>query len=370
MIADESSKSGTRRLTEIESYLERRNIKTGLTSVLLAHRALHRGIEVYPDEKRRLTMDVKNTPIWFDGARSNINGLLARRCTRFKDVTSKLLSNFGIPTTTNLAFAAQDVEAAWVWADAHLPVVVKPPNDGMGASVHVGITDRSTFMSAFADVATSSPTVLVEEFVEGIEHRVTLVYGKVAAAARRIPAHVVGDGVSSIRKLIDAKNLERVESANPVHFQIPIDPIVVRHLAEQGFTEETVPPQDHHVWLRANSNVHSGGDGVDATDELRPEEIKIAEQVAQAIPGLRLAGLDLLLPRDGNGTTARVLEVNGTPMITGHHYPWYGQSRDVAGFLVDSMFPPTGNEEIVPVKTRVFPVWPVVKRRIRNAVGR
>lgn len=64
----------------------------------------------------------------------------------------------------------------------------------------------------------------------------------------------------------------------------------------------------------------------------------MAEQTAKAIPGLRIAGLDLLLPRDGQGSAPHVLEINGTPMITGHHYPWYGQSRDVAAMLVDSMF--------------------------------
>lgn len=356
-------------LRQTEKYLERRNIKTGLTSVLIAQRALERGVEVFGDADRRLSMKVGRNAVWFDGARSNINNLLARRCTRYKDVTSRLLSNYGIPVPSNISFPREDAEAAWAWAQTQLPVVVKPPNDGMGSSVHVGITDQDTFARAFAEVGASSDSVLVERFVEGVEHRVLLVYGKVVAAARRVPAHVIGDGTSTVQQLVDEKNALRTASKNPVHYQIPVDETVVRHMAGQDMTLDSIPHSDQRVWLRANSNVHSGGDGVDATDELRPAEIKIAERVAKAIPGLRLAGLDLLLPRDGKGADPCVLEVNGTPMITGHHFPWYGESRDAAGMLVAAMYPDRSVTGVT-AKMPLAPELPVVKRKLRRALGR
>ncbi|GAA4837210.1 hypothetical protein [Garicola koreensis] len=325
-------------LAQTEKYLKRHNIKAGLTSTLIADRALARGIEVFPDAQRRLTMKVGGRYVWFDGSLSNINSVLARRCVRYKDVTSRLLQNYDINAATNVAFSRDQLHQAWAWAEAEMPVVVKPPNDGMGDEVHVGISDFAEFQRAFAAVGALSESVLVERFIPGVEHRVLLIHGKVAAAARRIPAHVVGDGVSTIAELVEQKNRLRTESANPVHFQIPVDDVVVRELAKQSFALGSVPAENERAWLRPNSNVHSGGDGVDATDELRPEEVEMAEQTAKAIPGLRIAGLDLLLPRDGQGSAPHVLEINGTPMITGHHYPWYGQSRDVAAMLVESMF--------------------------------
>ena len=325
-------------LSETEKYLTRKNIKAGLTSTLIADRALARGIDVFPDAQRRLTLKVGSKYVWFDGSLSNINSLLARRCVRYKDVTSRLLQNYGINAATNTAFSRDQLRQAWAWAETQTPVVVKPPNDGMGDSVHIGIVDFAEFERAFTAVAAVSESVLVERLIEGVEHRVLLIHGKVAAAARRIPANVIGDGHSTIAELVDEKNRLRTESANPVHFQIPIDGTVVRKLATQGHELASVPDRDARIWLRSNSNVHSGGDGVDATDELRPEEIEMAEKTAQAIPGLRISGLDLLLPREGQGTTPHVLEINGTPMITGHHYPWFGKSRDVAGVLVDAMF--------------------------------
>ena len=360
-------------LTETERYLKKRNIKAGLTSVLIADRALARGIPVLPDSQRRLTMKVGGKYIWFDGSLSNINNLLARRCVRYKDVTSRLLQNYGINAASNVTFSPDQLSLAWAWAEPQVPVVVKPPNDGMGDSVHVDISTYEDFRHAFTTVGDTAGSVLVERFIEGIEHRVLLVYGKVAAAAKRIPAHVVGDGTSTIAELVDQKNRLRTESQNPVHFQIPTDEVVAKHLSHQGLHLDSVPAESVRVWLRPNSNVHSGGDGVDATDDLTPAEIEMAERTAKAIPGLKIAGLDMLLPRDDQGTEPYVLEINGTPMITGHHYPWYGQSRDVAGALVDAMFSGRANRAAEPperprsrasrlVRNRLRPLRPLVRR--------
>lgn len=350
---------------ETEKYLKRHNIKAGLTSTLIADRALDRGVEVFPDSQRRLTMKVGNKYVWFDGSLSNINNLLARRCVRYKDVTSRLLQNYGVNAASNVAFPRDQLRQAWAWAQAQTPVVVKPPNDGMGDQVHVGISEFTDFERAFTAVAAVSDSVLVERFVEGVEHRVLLIHGKVAAAARRIPAHVDGDGTSTITELVEEKNRLRTESENPVHYQIPIDDVVVRELAKQGFTLDSVPAQDERAWLRPNSNVHSGGDGVDATDELRPDEIEMAERTAKAIPGLRISGVDLLLPREGQGSAPHVVEINGTPMITGHHYPWYGQSRDVAGILVDAMFSKQSNSGPRPPEKPRSRASRVLRRQLR-----
>lgn len=363
-------------LSEAEKYLSKKNIRTRLTSTLIADRALARGIDVFPDAQRRLTMQVGSKYVWFDGSLTNINNLLARRCVRYKDVTSRLLQNYGINAATNIAFPRDQLHQAWAWAQTQTPVVVKPPNDSKGDSVHIGIVDFAEFENAFAAVAAVSESVLVERFIEGVEHRVTLIYGKVAAAARRIPANVIGDGTSTIAQLVDeknrmraelvdGKNTLRTESINPVHYQIPIDDAVLRKLATQGHELASVPDRDARIWLRANSNVHSGGDGVDATDELRPDEIAMAEKTAKAIPGLRISGLDLMLPRDGQGTTPYVLEINGAPQISGHHYPWFGESRDVAGMLVDAMFDIQPTQDPRPLEKPRSRASRAVRRQLR-----
>lgn len=245
-------------LEETHQYLVKHDIKGGLTVTLLASRALEKGIPISGDSKRRLTMKVGNRSVWFDGARSNLNDLLARRCTRYKDVTSRLLLNRGVRAPENIAFGHHQLDEAWSWASHQTPVVVKPPNEGMGSSVHIGISEFTEFEAAFKDVASQSDYVLVERFVEGVEHRVLLVYGKVAAAARRVPANVIGDGSSTVAELIEEKNRQRTASQNPVHYQIPVDDVVVKELKKSQLTLESVPEDGQQVWLRPNSNVHSG----------------------------------------------------------------------------------------------------------------
>lgn len=320
-------------------YLSEHGIRSGQTNALIADRALARSIAIRPDSRGRLSMTVNGRECWFDGAKSNLNGALARRCAQHKDITSRLLRSSGVNSPENMVFSPQQLASAWSWAESVGPVVVKPPSGGLGRSVHLNLQSIEEFQTAFEAVSAESGAVLVERFLQGTEHRVLMIYGKVAAAARRIPANVLGNGEDSVRELVEEKNLQRRESRNPAHWELPVDDHTVKELARQDLTLESVPAAGHQVWLRSNSNVHSGGDGVDATDELTSDEIAMAQRAVRVIPGLKLAGLDMLLPREGLDCEPYVLEVNAYPMITGHHHPWTGQERDVAGMLVDAMFP-------------------------------
>ena len=286
-------------------------------------------------------MKVKRQRVWFEGSRSNLNGSLAKRCTLEKDVTSRLLRSKGINAPENMVFSADQLVPALAWAEHVGAVVVKPPSGGLGELVHIKPSFPEEFEAAFRAVADAYDNVLVERFHEGTEHRVLVIYGRVAAAARRIPANVIGNGEDTVKRLISVKNRERRNAQNPAHYEIPIDGNTRKTLSNQQLTLAAIPAEGQQVWLRSNSNVHSGGDGLDATDELTPEEVALAERAARAFPGLKLAGLDLLLPRDGVDCEPCVLEINASPMITGHHYPWTGEGRDVAGMLLDAMYPNT-----------------------------
>ena len=326
-------------LSATRKHLKSLGISQGLTSALIAQRALERGIDIEPDRRGRLSFRARGKRVWFDGARSNLNSPLAKRCALHKDVSSRLLRSYGINAPENVVFGPDDVERAWHWAADELPVVIKPSDGGSGADVHLNITTRQAFYEAFAAVAVSTSNIMIETFQAGVEHRALLVHGKVVAVARRVPAHVVGDGESTVQELVDAKNIARSVLENPVHYEILLDEHTDKELARQNLDLSSVPAEGQRAWLRANSNIHTGGDAVDATDDLTDQEREMAEKVARAIPGLRLAGLDLLLPRDGQGTRACILEINSSPMLSGHYFPWEGEPRDPAGALLDGLFP-------------------------------
>lgn len=158
------------------------------------------------------------------------------------------------------------------------------------------------------------------------------------AATRRRPASVLGDGRASIRDLVASKNRDR----GPIHKPLVIDAVSREYLNRRGFGPDSVPQVGERVYLRSTSNLHTGGDAVDATDEVRDEERELVERAARALPGLKIVGFDVLLPRDdGDVHEPSVLEINASPMVSMHHFPWSGQSRDAARHVVDSLFPRT-----------------------------
>lgn len=306
------------------------------TNAVMVAEAMNRGLDLQAGERQQLIISQGQRQFsWMDGA-SNLNSVLARRCARQKEVTSRLLRGRGVSAPENAVFAPGDLDRAYAWAAPVFPVVIKPVDANQGRGVHMDIHDRETFREAFLNVAENYGEVLVEVFAAGVEHRVLVVSGNVVAATRRVPANVVGDGRHTIAELVAIKNRDR----GRVHKPLRIDEVVSKRLKMQGLDEHHVPSVDQQVVLRATSNLHTGGDAVDATEDLKPDEVELVERASHAIPGLRLAGFDVLLPRGGVESAATILEVNPSPMISMHHFPQIGTPRDVAGKILDSMFPP------------------------------
>lgn len=316
--------------------------------------ALARGIEVSatPPGKRVRLAHAGRSHFWLMG-RSSLNTRLAGRAAVQKEVFSRLLRSQGFEAPENAVFSAGESSRAWAWAEPIAPVVVKPSDGLQGTGVHVDLSSWEEFREAFDRVAALASDVLVEHFAPGRDHRALVVDGRVVSVTRRIPANVVGDGVADIAELVRRKNQDR----GVVHKKLRLDDAVERHLARQDLGLDSVPEAGRQVFIRGTANLHTGGDVVDATDDLPAEVISFVERASTAVPGLRLAGYDVLLPEASDpagdfGDSAAgaepprptILEANHNPMISGHHFPWAGSPRDAAGAVLDAMFPETAPE--------------------------
>lgn len=327
------------RLKAARQRLKELNMPTrGWANTVIMHEALARGIRV-DRRKAKIGLVLRHEGqryTWHHG-HTTLNAKLANRVARFKDVTSRLLQNSGVRVPDNAVFRAGDVERAWQWAKPLTPVVLKP-HDGMkGADVHVGVENFEDFEDAFIQVSARGGPVLVEQFHAGVEHRCLVVDNKLVAVTRRQPASVTGDGETTIRGLVASKNEDR----GMIHKPLELGSHELQILDKEGMTPESTPPDGRQVFLRGTSNIHTGGDAIDVTDELSDDERAYVEEAARAVPGLRLSGMDVLLPRHGNGDHPVVIEINECPMISMHHFPWEGRPRDVAGAILDAMFPET-----------------------------
>lgn len=309
------------------------------SNIVLVQNALQRNIKVARSSNgRAITLTDGQRNHWWRGGNSSLNTRLAKRVSQYKSVTNALLQSQGIKTTNTFLFEADDVEVAWLWAQKFDSVVVKPDDGQGGSDVFLDISDRDEFAEKFNFIAEKyEHGVLVEPFFPGNQVRCLVVNNKVVAATLMRQASVLGDGKSNLTKLVKAKNKER--ASHESHEAIDFSPGVITFLDKQGLNPRSVPKRGERVFLSNVSNLQRGGDSVDITGTLSETQIDFVQKVARAIPGMRLAGVDVIFDINGNADESVVLEVNTSPQLSIHHFPWEGEPQNVAGHVLDAMFP-------------------------------
>ncbi len=264
-----------------------------------------------------------------------------------KLMTKELLSLSGIPVPYG-KIVYTEFEAVKAAEDIGYPVVVKPQNGNQGKGVSLNLKKTEEIIDAFNLAKTYSPKIIVEKQIQGRHYRVLVVDGRFCCAAERIPAHVVGDGTSSIKQLMDIINQDplRGEYHEKPLTKIKIDPIVLNVMARHGYTSESVPPKGKFVALRENGNLSTGGTAMDVTDEVCFENRHLAERAAKAI-GLDIAGIDITtedISIPAEKSQGAIIEVNAAPGIRMHLYPSQGKPRPAAKAIAHMLFekgPPT-----------------------------
>jgi cyanophycin synthetase len=160
-------------------------------------------------------------------------------------------------------------------------------------------------------------------------------------AVKRVPAHVIGDGSSSIADLIEVKNTKRKRNPFLSSGLIKVDFEVNKCLEEQGLRLKDVPKRGAQVVLRRVANASAGGDVFDVTDQLPIEIKRAAIQAVTKLPGIVIAGVDVLY-KTGQAATPDnyvIIEINSRPQIGVNMYPTSGRGRDVPLVIVDALFP-------------------------------
>lgn len=277
--------------------------------------------------------------------RASITGrtpLIAVEVAGDKDLARRLLAKGGVAVPRGMVVRDADAAVAFA-ARLRRPVVVKPVDANHGRGVHIGLGDADAIRAAFADAMTHSRRVIVEEMLVGRDHRILVVDRQVVAVAERVPAHVVGDGVSTIRALIETTNADprRGEGHGKVLTRIRVDAAMRALIAARGLTFQSVPAPGEVVELRATANLSTGGTAIDRTDTIHPENAALARRAA-AILGLDIAGVDFLTPNialPARTTGGGIIEVNAAPGLRMHLAPSQGRARDVARPIIEMLFP-------------------------------
>jgi cyanophycin synthetase len=268
-----------------------------------------------------------------------------------KEATKELLEKALIPVPKGMVIRDEEkLEEAIKYL--HFPLVVKPINGNHGRGITTNIDNRDDLLEAFRIAKTVSRSVIVEQFITGNDFRLLLINFKLIAAAKRTPAEVTGDGRSTIQQLVDIENQDpkRGEGHSNLLTKITIDGHTLQLLEAQGLHPGSVLPEGVSVYLKDTANLSTGGTAIDITDSLHPDNVYMAERIARII-GLDVCGIDIMAPDLSTPLSMNggaVIEVNAAPGLRMHISPTHGKARNVAGPIMDMLYP-NGESARIPI---------------------
>ena len=270
-----------------------------------------------------------------------------------KVVTKKILAENGFAVPESGEY--HSVEAALrdypIFAGKGIVVKPKSTNYGLGISIFKEGASFENYEKAIHMAFEEDEDVLVEDYLSGTEYRFFVIGNETKAVLLRVPANVVGDGSRTIRQLVEEKNKDSLRGKN---HRTPLALIGTGELEKltiqgQGYTFDSIPPAGETVRLRDNSNISTGGDSIDVTDQMHDSYKKLAVQMAAAL-GVAVCGVDIiipdhLVPASQMEPNYGVIEANFNPAMLIHIYPYQGKSRRLTMEILRLLFPEMHLEE-------------------------
>lgn len=327
---------------KLQEELEAFEKREGLKSSLFEEELVSRG---YPVE--RLSFDtvvttIKSKSVMFKDMNGPFSSAAMNTVVDDKNLTRQFIRTAGItvPQTKFLRiFQKQQIRS--FANEVGYPVVLKPNNLARGEGVFMNVDSDESLKKHLIKISNivgdDNQQILIEKQFTGEDFRFVVVDGEVIAVSQRARANVVGDGKSTILELIDQKNELRKQDRDLMNFLIPTDTEKLNRLSSNGLTLQSVPDEGEIVILRNESNISSGGEGIDFTDTVHPDYKELAIKAVQSVPGLYYAGVDMIvedITSQPNGNNHVVTEVEFSPGPVSM-FPWKGEVRDMCGPVLD-----------------------------------
>jgi cyanophycin synthetase len=282
---------------------------------------------------------------------SSITSLMGVENAGNKVFTKEILRNGCIPTASWAVVKTVD-EMKKAIKDLGYPLVSKPINGNHGRGITTNISSYIDALKAFYVAQSISKEVLFEKFLAGADYRFLVINYKLVAVAKRTPALVIGDGKSTIRKLIELTNNDpnRGNGHEKNLTTIKIDELTEKILTSNHLHLESVLPIGQILFVKDTANLSTGGTSTDVTDLVHPANVFMAERISRLMD-LDICGIDVVsqsIEVPINGKNGAVLEVNACPGLRMHLNPSHGLPRNVARPVVDMLFP-EGTPSRIPI---------------------
>ncbi len=327
-----------------EDYLFPGDEDLELSTNILIRKAKKRGLRVeILDRKENFICLSKGQKIEYikQASKTSLDTYISFCIMEDKNITKIILekNNFYVPKGfcyDKIEFALKDYEKI---LSLNKKFIVKPTttNYGIGISTLPPLFPISDYKKALEISFSLSQQTIIEEFIHGKEYRFFIVGEECVAVCERIPANVIGDGKSTIEELVVKKNKDPrrgVGHISPLE-KIQLTATELNVLKYQNLNLQSIPKINEKIFLRENSNVSTGGEPIDLTNEMPKYFKDICIQASKTV-GAKLCGVDLIVP-NLNAKDYSLLELNFNPTIYIHEFPYEGQSRPVADKILDTL---------------------------------
>jgi glutamate--cysteine ligase len=317
-----------------------------LSTQLVLREAVKRGVnfEILDREENFIRLQQNNNIQYVKQAtKTSLDNYASILAMENKIVTKKILDEHGIRVPKGLSFTSSDSAKNSFMYFKEMPVVVKPKltNFGIGITILKENNNESLFSRAVDIAFENDSSIIIEEFIEGKEFRFFVMEDEVAAVLQRVPANVSGDGINTIAGLVTEKNKNPLRGKG---YRTPLEKIKLSeaesiYLKTQDKDFNYVPAKDEIVYLRENSNISTGGDSIDYTDEIPDSYKRIAVKAAQAL-NVKITGLDMIIPdytKEADDNNYAIIELNFNPAIHIHCHPYKGKNRKLNEKLLDML---------------------------------
>jgi len=315
-----------------------------LSTQMVIKEALQRNITVevldLSDNFIRLKKDGKTEYIK-QATRTSLDTYISPLIMENKVVTKIVLKEKGInvPEGISIKSLGEGIENYSRFTNKDIVVKPKSTNFGKGVVILKQPYSFEDYKGAVEQAFSHDVSVLIEEFIPGKEYRFLVIGDEVSAILHRVPANVTGDGIHSIRELVEDKNKDPLRGTGYVTplEKIKLGEIEKDYLGFQGKDFSFIPNKNETIYLRENSNISTGGDSIDFTDDIIDGYKDIAVKAAKAA-GAKICGADIIIQdikAEPNNSNHSIIELNFNPALHIHDFPYKGENRNVEKKVLD-----------------------------------
>lgn len=318
--------------------------KLELSTQIIIKEALKRDVEIevldWDDNFIRLKKDNRVEYVK-QGTKTSLDNYIVPLIMENKEITKIILRehDINVPDSVNVNQLDKALDKYQDFKNKSVVIKPKSANFGEGVSILKDLKSKQDYINAIKEAFVYGSSVMIEDYIPGEEYRFLVVTDEVLAVMSRVPANVVGDGIHDINELVLEKNSNPMRGngyLTPLE-KIKLGPIENNNLASQMKDINYVPGDGEIIYLRENSNLSTGGDSIDFTDDVHEEYKNIAIKSADAV-GAKICGVDIIIsdvkikPNEHNHS---IIELNFNPVIYPHNFPYVGQNRHVERKIVD-----------------------------------